>query len=187
MHSKGKRILAGLFVICMSFSVCSCKKKKKEEQRLVLETVLPNVRGRVFNAYGPTEFTITSAYFEPEKGKNYQYFRMNDPKIIGNSVVSPYEILNEYPKELKDILQSIYSNIDYIEYDLVRVMNMVQQSYDRGLLIYDFDGQELSRIELPFNSEVVTIAEGRNGEILMDMTYSRESRKLLCVFVLFVY
>ncbi|MBR6255528.1 MAG: extracellular solute-binding protein [Clostridiales bacterium] len=172
MHSKGKRILAGLLVICMSFSVCSCKKKKKEEQRLVLETD-PYYQAKV-----------TELKFEPEKGKNYQYFRMNDPKIIGNSVVSPYEILNEYPKELKDILQSIYSNIDYIEYDLVRVMNMVQQSYDRGLLIYDFDGQELSRIELPFNSEVVTIAEGRNGEILclvehVDFNTLKRTREIL--------
>ncbi len=43
-------------------------------------TVLPNVRGRVYNAYGPTEFTIASTYFEPEKGREYH------PIPIGRSL-----------------------------------------------------------------------------------------------------
>ena len=34
-------------------------------------TNIPNVRGKVFNAYGPTEFTVDATYFEVEKGKNY--------------------------------------------------------------------------------------------------------------------
>ncbi len=42
-------------------------------------TSVPNVRGKVFNTYGPTEFTVDATYFELEKGKNYNPIPIGRP------------------------------------------------------------------------------------------------------------
>lgn len=42
-------------------------------------TLMPNVRGRVYNAYGPTEFTVGSVYFCPEKGREYHPIPIGRP------------------------------------------------------------------------------------------------------------
>lgn len=54
----------------------------------------PRVRGRVYNTYGPTEFTVDATYFELENGRHY------DPVPIGHPldnchafVVDPYGCL----------------------------------------------------------------------------------------------
>ncbi|MBQ6296676.1 MAG: non-ribosomal peptide synthetase [Selenomonadaceae bacterium] len=42
-------------------------------------TTVPNVRGKIFNTYGPTEFTVDATYFELEKGKNYNPIPIGRP------------------------------------------------------------------------------------------------------------
>ncbi|MBQ6975450.1 MAG: amino acid adenylation domain-containing protein [Selenomonadaceae bacterium] len=42
-------------------------------------TSVPNVRGKVFNTYGPTEFTVDATYFELEKGKKYNPIPIGRP------------------------------------------------------------------------------------------------------------
>ena len=53
-------------------------------------TTVPKVRGKIFNTYGPTEFTVDATYFELEKGKNYNPIPIGRPiyncagYILGN-------------------------------------------------------------------------------------------------------
>ena len=42
-------------------------------------TTVPNVRGKIFNTYGPTEFTVDATYFELEKGKQYNPIPIGRP------------------------------------------------------------------------------------------------------------
>ena len=42
-------------------------------------TTIPNVRGKVFNAYGSTEFTVDATYFEVTKNKNYNPIPIGRP------------------------------------------------------------------------------------------------------------
>ena len=42
-------------------------------------TSVPNVRGRVINTYGPTEFTVDATYFELQKGINYNPIPIGRP------------------------------------------------------------------------------------------------------------
>ena len=42
-------------------------------------TLAPNITGRIYNAYGPTEFTVISTYFELEKGKIYNPIPIGRP------------------------------------------------------------------------------------------------------------
>lgn len=39
----------------------------------------PHARGRVYNVYGPTEFTVDATYFELEKGRNYRTIPIGRP------------------------------------------------------------------------------------------------------------
>ena len=42
-------------------------------------TQVPNVRGKIINTYGPTEFTVDATYFELEKGKEYNPIPIGKP------------------------------------------------------------------------------------------------------------
>ena len=42
-------------------------------------TQVPNVSGKIFNTYGPTEFTVDATYFELEKGKTYNPIPIGRP------------------------------------------------------------------------------------------------------------
>ncbi|MBR6012373.1 MAG: amino acid adenylation domain-containing protein [Selenomonadaceae bacterium] len=42
-------------------------------------TSVPNVRGKIFNAYGPTEFTVGATYFELEKDREYNPIPIGRP------------------------------------------------------------------------------------------------------------
>ncbi|WP_288736153.1 non-ribosomal peptide synthetase [uncultured Parabacteroides sp.] len=52
--------------------------------------VVPNITARFFNSYGPTEFTVGSTFFEPQKGVDYKSIP------IGRPVPNSYAyVLNE--------------------------------------------------------------------------------------------
>ncbi|MBQ9484350.1 MAG: non-ribosomal peptide synthetase, partial [Ruminiclostridium sp.] len=42
-------------------------------------TVIPNARGTVYNAYGPTEFTVDATYFELDKSRQYDNIPIGIP------------------------------------------------------------------------------------------------------------
>ena len=44
-------------------------------------TQVPNVSGKIFNTYGPTEFTVDATYFELEKGKTYNPIPIGRPAL----------------------------------------------------------------------------------------------------------
>ena len=50
-------------------------------------TVVPNVRGSVFNAYGPTEFTVIGSYYELDKTRKY------DSIPIGRPITNCYDLI----------------------------------------------------------------------------------------------
>jgi hypothetical protein len=150
MRSKCKRILSALLITGILFSVCSCKKKKQQED-IVKEN----------DPY--YQATVTDVGLDPEMRKGSLYFEESGAQIIGHSVVSSYEILHDYPEELYRMLDILY---DPDSEDIAYILKTVEECYERGLVIYDLDGQELSRIDLPFNNAPAAIAEGRDGEIL---------------------
>lgn len=42
-------------------------------------TQIPNVRGRIINTYGPTEFTVDATFYEVEKGREYKNIPIGRP------------------------------------------------------------------------------------------------------------
>lgn len=57
-------------------------------------TIVPNTRGKIFNAYGPTEFTVDATYFELEKGTKY------NPIPIGRPLYNCFAYILGKNKEL---------------------------------------------------------------------------------------
>ena len=54
----------------------------------------PAVKGRVYNTYGPTEFTVDATYFELERGKHYEHIPIGRPLDNCHAfVVDPYGCL----------------------------------------------------------------------------------------------
>ncbi len=151
MRSKCKRFLAVLLVMCLTLSVCSCKKKKKLKEDTVKDS----------DPY--YQATVTEVGLDPEIRMGVLYFEESGARIIGHSVVSYYEILRDYPEELHRMLDNL---TEPTTEEIAYILKTVEECYERGLVIYDLDGQELSRIDLPYNSEPVAVAEGRDGEIL---------------------
>ena len=150
MRTKSKRILAYLLTLCLTLPSLSCRKSTKPKQPVVKEN----------DPYFLS--SVSNIRIDPGE-KDFQYFWQSDETIIGNSVVSSYEILHEYPGDLQERL--LHLEAPDLK-DLADLTRMVQKCYERGLVIFDFDGNPLSKIELPFNSDVRKLSQGRDGEIL---------------------
>ncbi len=151
MFVKCKRIFPLLMIICLLLTTVSCGKKKTSHSETVKES-------DPFFQSSVKEIAVS-----PEFKKKAQSFAQNEATIVGNSVVASYEILYEYPSELKNKMYNLY---EASAKEIVEVMRLVQESYERGLVIFDFEGNPLSKIELPFNSEIINLFSGKNGEII---------------------
>ena len=151
MRAKSKRCFSFLMILCLLLTTVSCGKKKVSHNETVKES---------------DPFFQSSAkeiHIEPELKGKVQSFVQHVSEIVGNSVVSSYEIIYEFPPDVKRKMYDLYETTGKEIGDLMR---KVQESYEHGLVIFDFDGNPLSKIELPFNSDVINLFSGRNGEIL---------------------
>ena len=82
---------------------------------------------------------------------------------MGSSVVSSYEVIYEYSPEIERELNDLY---DPTVKQLGDLMRKIQGFREHGLIIFDFDGNPMSEIKLPFNSEVIDLFQTRDGEIM---------------------
>ena len=152
MHSSGKRIIALGLIASLAFSSFACGKKKKEKKK---EFVTED------DAY----FTATSAEinYEYKSDQKLQYSEASTTKIIGNSVVVGYENLYEFPDHVRERFENL---IDPTEEEIYELSEIAQKYFERGLAVYDFDGKQVTDIKLPYNSELLNFAEGREGTII---------------------
>lgn len=166
---KAKRFLSLLLIICLLITSVSCHKTKKTNS----ETVKPE--DPFFQA------SVEEIRFEPKFTGKVQLFSQESAKIIGNTIVTSYEVLYEYPSDVKQMLNNLY---DPTVQQIGELMRKIQDSYERGLVVFDFDGNPLTTVELPFNSEVMDLFPGKDGEIVclvehMDFDTLETRRELL--------
>ncbi|MBP5417005.1 MAG: extracellular solute-binding protein [Clostridiales bacterium] len=152
MRVKCKRILALLLIICLSITSVSCHKSTKKNTSETVKEQDPFF-----------QTTVKEIRIEPEIDRKIQYFEQRHATIAGNSVIASYEVLYEYSPEMNKMLNDFY---DTTVQQIGEVMRKVQEFYERGLVIFDFDGNPLSKIELPYNSEVVNLFPDRDGDII---------------------
>ena len=89
-------LIAGILAVSMVLPLCACKKKSGKKSRKVSEN------DPYFNV---EEHEIK---LDLDADKKVEYQSLNNPKIIGNSIVASYDINYEVPKELLQELGDVF-------------------------------------------------------------------------------
>ena len=152
MRAKSKRVLSLFLILCLLITSASCHKKSKKQSAETVQEQDP-----YFQA------SVKEIRIEPKFEKKVRAFTPNKAKIVGSSVVSSYEVIYEYSPEIERELNDLY---DPTVKQLGDLMRKIQGFREHGLIIFDFDGNPMSEIKLPFNSEVIDLFQTRDGEIM---------------------
>ena len=148
-------LIAGILAVSMVLPLCACKKKSGKKSQKVSEN------DPYFNV---EEHEIQ---LKLDADKKIEYKSLNNPKIIGNSIVASYDINYEMPKELMDELQNMYGDMNEMptQEELEAIQDKVSQYYVTGLALFNLQGEMVSEIKLNISDSIMALCDDGNGNI----------------------
>ena len=147
MHFHAKRFLSICLVGSVLLSSVACGKKKKKKD-IVSED----------EPYFTPEFVELEV--DPNPSQKIEYSCLNTSKIIGNNVVVGYMVVYEFPQETLD------KYLDAFDVAKDEYIDFIEQYYKTGFVIFDQQGNVVTDIALPYSSNPIAVAEGKDGEMI---------------------
>ncbi len=152
-------LIAGILAVSMVLPLCACKKKSGKKSQKVSEN------DPYFNV---EEHEIK---LDLDADKKVEYQSLNNPKIIGNSIVASYDINYEVPKELLQELEEMYSDMNNMPSpeEMEAYTEKMQAYYVSGLALFNLQGELVSKIDTEMTESVMQLRDDGNGNILVLM------------------
>lgn len=150
-------LIAGIMAVSMVLPLCACKKKSGKKTQKVSEN------DPYFNV---EEHEIK---LDLDTDKKVEYQSLNNPKIIGNSIVASYNINYEVPKELMAEMESLYSNINSMpsQEEVDAISEKMRAYYVTGLAFFNLQGELVSKIDTEQSDSIMQLKDDGNGNILV--------------------
>ena len=141
MKKMARNVLAFALALTMAVPLAACKKTGDDKKG----------GGNARNGKKQTVIAEDDPFFdaveipldvETDKDKKVIYKEISDPVIIGDRIFSTYNISYEMPKDVMDSIADIDCTN---EKEYAKVQEIYNSYYEMGTLVYDIDGNLISR------------------------------------------